>query len=190
MGYAVAEAASERGAQVLLVSGPVALEKPSGAEIISITTAEEMYRAVMQRYEECDVIVMVAAVADYRPAEVSLIKIKKAGDTLSLELEKNTDIAAELGKVKGSRILAGFCAETNDLVENAKKKIVSKNLDLIVANDVTAEGAGFGTDTNIIKIVRKDGSIAEVPLMSKLAAAHRIMDEITGILQTGVNKAK
>lgn len=178
MGYAIAEAASERGAEVLLVSGPVAVRKPSGTDLVEVMTAKEMYTAVMKNYEACDIVIMAAAVADYRPAEVSKVKIKKKDENMTLKLEKNNDIAKELGKVKGNRILVGFCAETNDLLENAKKKIEAKNLDMIVANDVTMEGAGFETDTNIITIVRKDGSVLELPIMSKLSAANRIMDEI------------
>ncbi|MEN6313089.1 MAG: bifunctional phosphopantothenoylcysteine decarboxylase/phosphopantothenate--cysteine ligase CoaBC [Clostridiaceae bacterium] len=184
MGYAVAEAAAERGAEVLLVSGPVSVEKPAGVNLVAVTTAKEMYAAVMENYEAYDIVIMAAAVADYRPAEVSEIKIKKKDDEMTLILEKNNDIAKEVGKVKGSRILVGFCAETNDLLENAKKKIEIKNLDMIVANDVTMEGAGFGTDTNIITVVRKDGSVLELPMMSKLSAAHRIMDEIAVLRST------
>lgn len=184
MGYAVAEAAVERGAEVLLVSGPVWVEKPAGVNLVAVTTAKEMYAAVMENYKAYDIVIMAAAVADYRPAEVSGIKIKKKDDEMTLILEKNNDIAKEVGKVKGSRILVGFCAETNDLLENAKKKIKIKNLDMIVANDVTMEGAGFGTDTNIITVVRKDGSVLELPMMSKLSAAHRIMDEIAVLRST------
>ena len=181
MGYAVAEAAAERGAEVLLISGPVSIEKPVGVDFIAVTTAQEMYERVMKNYGACDIVVMVAAVADYRPAEVSDIKIKKSDDDLILRLEKNIDILKELGKVKGNRILAGFCAETNDLLENARKKVEAKNLDIIIANDVTMQGAGFGTDTNIIKLIKKDGSVIELPLMSKLSAAHRIWDEIAAL---------
>lgn len=183
MGYAVAEAAAERGAEVLLISGPVSIEKPAGVDFVAVTTAEEMHAAVMKNYEACDILVMVAAVADYRPSEVSDIKIKKKEEEeeLTLRLQKNTDISKELGSIKENRILVGFCAETNDLLENARKKIDAKNLDLIVANDVTMEGAGFGTDTNIIKLVKRDGSVIELPIMSKLMAAHRIMDEIAAL---------
>ena len=178
MGYAVANAALERGAKVLLISGPVSLEKPPGVDFEAVTTAEEMHMAVMNNAEDSDIILMVAAVADYRPSEVSDIKMKKRDDCLTLRLEKNADILKELGSIKGKRVLVGFCAETNDLLENARKKLEEKNLDIIVANDVTMEGAGFGTDTNIIKIVKRDGSVLELPLMSKVTAAHRIMDEI------------
>lgn len=178
MGYAVAEAAAERGAEVLLISGPVSIGKPAGVELVSVTTAKEMYTAVMENYAAYDIVIMAAAVADYRPADISDIKIKKKEDEMTLKLERTTDIAKEVGKAKGNRVLVGFCAETNDLLENARKKIASKNLDMIVANDVTKKGAGFGTDTNIITIIRKDGSVLELPIMSKQSAAHRIMDEI------------
>jgi len=183
MGYAVAEAAVRRGADVLLVSGPVSIEKPEGAEIINVTTAQEMYDAVMNNYKDYDCIVMVAAVADYRPKKVSELKIKKDSSFDAIELEKTIDILNELGKIKGSRILAGFCAETDNLMENAMSKIQQKNLDLIIANNVTLEGAGFGTDTNIITIIRKDGTVIDLPLMSKLSAADKIIDEISGLRQ-------
>lgn len=183
MGYAVAEAAVRRGAVVLLVSGPVSIEKPEGAEIINVTTAQEMYDAVMNNYKDYDCIVMVAAVADYRPKKVSELKIKKDSSFDAIELEKTIDILNELGKIKGSRILAGFCAETDNLMENAMNKIQQKNLDLIIANNVTLEGAGFGTDTNIITIIRKDGTVIDLPLMSKLSAADKIIDEISGLRQ-------
>ena len=180
MGYAVAEAAVSRGAEVLLITGPVSVEKPAGVEVISVTSAQDMYEAVMKNYKASDIIVMVAAVADYRPQKVSDIKIKKneEDEEFTLRLEKTTDILKEVGKIKEYRTLIGFCAETNDLLMNARKKVEAKNLDMIIANDVTMEGAGFGTDTNIIKLVKKDGSVIDLPLMSKLAAAHRIMDEI------------
>lgn len=182
MGYAVAEAALERGAEVLLISGPVSIESPAGADVIRVLTAEEMRAAVMDHYKGFDIIIMLAAVADYRPAEVSSIKIKKKEDEMTLKLEKNTDIARELGKVKENRYFVGSCAETNDLLENAMKKIETKNLDMIIANDVTMEGAGFEVDTNIIKLVKKDGSVTDLPLMSKREAAGRIFDEIRSML--------
>ncbi len=183
MGYAVAKAAVERGAEVVLVSGPVSLEQPDGVKFVPVISAEDMYHAVMERFEICDAVIGAAAVADYRAAEISKLKLKKNDDDMTLRLEKNTDIMKELGKIKGGRILAGFCAETDHLLENAAKKIKTKNLDLIVANDVTMEGAGFGTDTNIIKIMRRDGSVEDLPLMSKLSAAHRILDEIAALVR-------
>lgn len=178
MGYAVASAAFKRGAAVTLVTGPVNLIPPSGVEVVNVTSAIEMYNEVMKVYESYDVLIMVAAVADYRCVAVADKKIKKSGDTLVLELVKNPDIAAELGKVKGDRILVGFSAETNDLIKNASAKLDSKNMDMIVANDVTMEGAGFGTDTNIVKIVTRDGSVVDLPVMSKDKVAHRILDEV------------
>ncbi|HEX2946593.1 MAG TPA: bifunctional phosphopantothenoylcysteine decarboxylase/phosphopantothenate--cysteine ligase CoaBC [Clostridia bacterium] len=183
MGYALAEAAVERGAEVVLVSGPVSVVRPEGVDFVPVDSAADMYKAVTDRFKDCDAVIMAAAVADYRAAEVSALKIKKNDDAMVLRLEKNTDILKELGKIKGSRILAGFCAETDHLLENAAKKVEAKNLDLIVANDVTMEGAGFGTDTNIIKIMRRDGSVEDLPLMSKLAAAHRILDEIAALVR-------
>lgn len=178
MGYAVAQAAADRGADVVLVSGPVSIGAPDGVRLISVNTAVEMRDAVIKEFYDCDAVVMAAAVADYRAAEVSDLKIKKNDDELVIRLEKNPDILRELGSIKGDRILAGFCAETDHLVENALKKVETKNLDMIVANDVTMEGAGFGTDTNIIKIIKRDGSVTDLPLMSKLAAAHRVLDEL------------
>lgn len=181
MGYAVAKAALERGACVKLVTGPVNIAPPPGAEVVCVTTAVEMHNEVMKSYGDFDIIVMVAAVADYRCASVAERKIKKSGEKLTLELVKNPDIAAELGKVKGSRILVGFSAETDNLLENAALKLASKNMDMIVANDVTMEGAGFGVDTNIVKLIKRDGSRIDLPVMSKEGVAHRILDEVLSI---------
>lgn len=176
MGYAVAQAAADRGADVVLVSGPVSIGVPDSVKMIPVNTAVEMRDAVLKEFPDCDAVVMAAAVADYRAAEVSELKIKKADEELVIRLEKNPDILKELGNIKGDKILAGFCAETDHLVDNALKKVGTKNLDMIVANDVTMEGAGFGTDTNIIKIIKKDGVVIDLPLMSKLAAAHKVLD--------------
>jgi len=181
MGYAVARAAHERGADVLLISGPVGIECPEGVKLVSTATAEEMCKAVLDNFGNCDVVVMAAAVADYRPAEVSETKIKKNDDEMVLRLVRTPDILKKLGTIKGNRILVGFSAETDHLTDNAMKKLESKNLDMIVANDVTMEGAGFGTDTNIIKIIKRDGTVIDLPLMSKLEAAHRILDEVRGL---------
>ncbi|GAE88756.1 phosphopantothenoylcysteine decarboxylase [Acetivibrio straminisolvens JCM 21531] len=181
MGYAVAKAALERGAFVKLVTGPVNITPPSGAEVVCVTSAIDMYNEVMKSYESFDVLVMVAAVADYRCASVSESKIKKSGDRFTVELVKNPDIAAELGKVKGDRVLVGFSAETDNLLENAALKLASKNMDMIVANDVTVEGAGFGVDTNIVKFIKRDGSSIDLPIMSKEDVAHRILDEVLSI---------
>ncbi len=178
MGYAVAGAAANRGANVRLVSGPVSIDCPKDVELVKVLTAEEMRRAVIDSYEGYDIIIMVAAVADYKCADISDIKIKKKDDEMVIKLEKNPDILKELGGLKGDKLLVGSCAETNDLVENALGKIRSKNLDMIIANDVTMEGAGFEVDTNIIKIIKRDGTIRELPLMSKKAAADEILDDI------------
>lgn len=181
MGFAVAEAAVARGAQVVLVAGPVSIEVPKGVDYIPVLSADEMYDAVMEHYISSNVVIMAAAVADYKVETPADLKIKKNADEWTLRLAKNKDILKELGKIKGDKILAGFCAETDHLLENADKKVKEKKLDFIVANDVTMEGAGFGTDTNIIKILRADGSLEELPLMSKLLAAHRILDVIAEI---------
>jgi phosphopantothenoylcysteine decarboxylase/phosphopantothenate--cysteine ligase, prokaryotic len=178
MGYAVARAASDRGAFVKLVTGPVSIKAPENVNVMEVVTASEMYSAVMDSYKDYDIIIMVAAVADYKCAEIADRKIKKNENEMYLRLEKNPDILKELGMLKEDRILVGACAETNDLIDNAKLKLFTKNLDMIIANDVTIEGAGFETDTNIIKILKKDGSIIELPKMSKLDAAHKILDEI------------
>jgi len=183
MGYAVAEAAARRGAKVILISGPTALKPPQGVEFTSVETASQMYEAVLERFPCVDVVVKSAAVADYRPIEVAGQKIKKHTDTMSLELMKNPDILADLGRRKENQILIGFAAETSELEQNARQKVAGKNLDLLVANDVTQPGAGFGADTNIAKFVYPDGSIVSLPLMDKLALAHRILDEALAIRQ-------
>jgi phosphopantothenoylcysteine decarboxylase/phosphopantothenate--cysteine ligase len=183
MGYAIAQNALNRGAEVILVTGPVNIEPPVGANVISVTTADEMYEAVMRNYEACDVMIMMAAVADYRSESVEANKIKKTNEEMTIRLIKNHDIAAELGKVKGSRILVGACAETENLIENANKKIKSKNFDLIMANDVTVEGAGFGIDTNIVQIVSADGDIASLPIMSKTEVADYLLSSVVELLE-------
>ncbi|MCX7923221.1 MAG: bifunctional phosphopantothenoylcysteine decarboxylase/phosphopantothenate--cysteine ligase CoaBC [Clostridia bacterium] len=179
MGYAIAEAAAARGAQVKVISGPVHIQKPHTAVIEDVTTADEMLEAALNSYNDFDIIIMSAAVADYKCASIADKKIKKTDETLSIELVKNPDIAKELGKIKKQgKVHVGFSAETNELVTNAKAKLKSKNFDMIVANDVTMEGAGFGVDTNIVKLIGKDGSILELPLMKKIEVAHKILDQI------------
>ncbi len=182
MGYAIASNALKRGAEVILISGPVNIEPPAEAAFISVTTADEMYEAVMSNYASCDVMIMMAAVADYRSESVEANKIKKTSDELVIRLIKNHDIAAELGKIKEHRILVGACAETENLLENANKKIKSKNFDLIMANDVTEEGAGFGIDTNIVQIVSDDGSITPLPIMSKFEVADHLLTSVVEIV--------
>jgi phosphopantothenoylcysteine decarboxylase/phosphopantothenate--cysteine ligase len=181
MGYAIAKNALKRGAEVVLVSGPVSLEPPAGVKLIQVTTADEMYDAVMSNYEPCDGMIMMAAVADYKSETVEANKIKKTDDQMTIRLVKNHDIAAELGKIKGSRVLVGACAETENLLQNAEKKIKAKNFDLIMANDVTEEGAGFGSDTNIVQFVAKDGSVEAMPIMSKSEVADQLISRIVAL---------
>ncbi|MBF7082316.1 bifunctional phosphopantothenoylcysteine decarboxylase/phosphopantothenate--cysteine ligase CoaBC [Desulfallas sp. Bu1-1] len=178
MGYALARAAANRGAGVYLVSGPTNLEPPEGVKLVHVETAAEMFRAVMELYPRVDVVVKAAAVADYRPRVTATQKIKKEDDGLVLELEKNVDILLELGKNKRHQLLVGFAAETEDLINNARRKLVKKNLDMLVANDVMQPGAGFGTDTNIAKLIFPDGRIKSLPLMDKLELSDRIWDEV------------
>lgn len=178
MGYAVAEAAAKRGAKVFLVSGPVNLETPAGVERIDVRTAEEMHRAVVERFAQASVAILTAAVADYRPVERRGEKIKKGVAPLAISLEPTTDILAEVARNKGEKIVVGFAAETDHVAEHARKKLASKNADLIVANDVTAEGAGFDRDTNVVTLFSRDGRDLALPKMPKSEVAQRIMDEV------------
>ncbi len=181
MGYALAEAALERGARVILVSGPVNIPAPNGANLIPVVSASDMFEAVTKHYSEADVVIKAAAVADYHPKVRLPSKLKKAGEEQTLELVKTLDILYYLGENKGARILVGFAAETDNLVENAAKKMHAKNLDLIVANDITQPGAGFGTDTNIVKLMYKDGRVEELAKMGKKDVAHRILDRVVSL---------
>ncbi len=184
MGYALAEAAFQRGAKSILVSGPSNLMAPPGVEIIRVETAQEMYEVVMNKYNSVDVIIKAAAVADYRPRNPSEHKIKKSGDTFNLEMEKNIDILYELGanKLEGLT-LVGFAAETDDLVENAWQKIKKKNLDLMIANDIKVPGSGFGSDDNLVKIIYPDGQVKSLELMNKRVLSDYILDEVIKIRQ-------
>lgn len=182
MGYSIADAAVRRGADVILVTTPTALVAPIGAKVQRVQSAREMHEAVMQHFPAVDVVIKAAAVADYRPKVMAEQKIKKEGDTLTLELEKNPDILLELGKRKQRhQTLVGFAAETQSLEENARAKLQKKNLDLVVANDVTQPGAGFGTDTNIAKLLFADGRVVPLPQMEKLKMANRILDTVLEI---------
>ncbi len=182
MGYSLAGAAFKRGARVILVTTPTSLTPPPGVDIVRVETAREMHEAVINRYAEADVVIKAAAVADYRPRLMAEQKIKKEGDTLTLELEKNPDILLDLGNNKMEGVtLVGFAAETENLIENAREKVKKKNLDLLVANDITLPGAGFGTDTNIAKLIHPDGSIKNLQLMDKFALSNRILDEVISI---------
>jgi phosphopantothenoylcysteine decarboxylase/phosphopantothenate--cysteine ligase len=182
MGYEIAKAFVERGARVVLVSGPTHIDIPKGVTFIPVETAADMYNAVMMHLEEADIIVGAAAVADYRPKEAKKEKIKKDEETMVIELVKNPDIMYEVGQKKGNKISVGFAAETENLIDYAKKKLKEKNMDLIVANDVSQEGAGFEVDTNIIKVINKDLEVKEYPMMTKREAAHVILDEIAKLL--------
>jgi phosphopantothenoylcysteine decarboxylase / phosphopantothenate---cysteine ligase len=181
MGYRLAEAARDRGAKVILVSGPTGLAVPHGVELVAVRSAEDMQRAVGERVGPATVVIAAAAVSDYRPAAASAAKIKKTGGAATLELVRTPDILKGLGETKGGRVLVGFAAETEDLVANARKKLEAKNLDLVVANDVTAAGAGFGGDTNAVVLLRKGGGRVDVPLASKREVAERILDEVLAV---------
>lgn len=179
MGYALARAAWRRGARVVLVSGPTALIPPFGAEFIPVESARQMREAVLDRAPGCDVIIKAAAVADYRPRERAGDKLKKRGEEMTIELVKNPDILRELGAAKPSgQLLVGFAAETTDLDAHATAKLTGKNLDMIVANDVSAPGAGFGVDTNIVRLLYRDGTKEELPLLSKEEVAGAILDRV------------
>ena len=179
MGYALAEKAVQRGARVILISGPTNLAPPLGLEnFISVNTAKEMYEAVIKHFDEADVVIKSAAVADFSPSDIKSEKIKKHGSNMVLELKKNPDILQELGNKKTGQILVGFAAETNDISFNAQDKLKRKNLDFIVVNNVAEEGAGFAVDTNIVNIIYKDGRIEELPKMSKRDLADVILDRV------------
>jgi phosphopantothenoylcysteine decarboxylase / phosphopantothenate---cysteine ligase len=178
MGYAVAAAAARRGAKVSLVSGPVNLETPAGVERVSVRTAEEMRNSVVERLPESTIAIFAAAVADYRPAETQTEKMKRNREPLTIRLEPTPDILAEAAQTKGDRLIVGFAAETEHVAENARKKLAAKNADLIVANDVTAEGAGFDHDTNIVTLFSRDGRDVALPKLGKSAVAQRILDEV------------
>ena len=178
MGYAVARAAARRGAKVVLVTGPTALETPGGVERIDVRSAEDMLRAVEARFPECTLAIFAAAVADYRAVEPSESKIKRTQDALTLRLEPNPDILATVAREKGDRLVVGFAAETDNVAENARKKLAQKNADVMVANDVTAEGAGFDVDTNTVTLLSSDGRDLPLPRLTKAEVAERILDEV------------
>lgn len=179
MGYAIAEEARDRGAEVLLITGPTDLNTPHGIEVIQVNTNNEMFNAVMDNYSNNDIIVKCAAVADYKPEAYSEIKIKKAGEILDLKLVQDTDILFELGKRKSEKqVLIGFAAESNDLIQNAKQKIEKKNLDYIVANDIMSKDTGFSSDYNRVNIISRDGEMVSLDKMSKREVAREIFNTI------------
>jgi phosphopantothenoylcysteine decarboxylase / phosphopantothenate---cysteine ligase len=180
MGFSLAKAAQQRGADVTLISGPVSLETPRKVERINVSTAEEMFNAVKENVKGTDIIIMSAAVADFKPKQVSGNKIKKSQTgELAIETEKTIDILEYLGKNKSGYKLAGFALETDNEIEYAKDKITKKNLDIVVVNNPKDQGAGYGTDTNVISIIDKNMNITKYDLMSKFDAANKILDKIT-----------
>jgi phosphopantothenoylcysteine decarboxylase/phosphopantothenate--cysteine ligase len=190
MGYALAVAAHRRGAEVTLISGPTNLPLPPVEKIIRVRTAKEMHKAVMDNYKKAAIIIKAAAVADYSPQISAAEKIKKDKKTLSLELKNNPDIIADLGRNKGGRILVGFAMETQNLLVNARGKLKKKNMDLIVANNLREEGAGFRTDTNIITIIDRTGKAESFDKITKIEAADAILDRVKKIIDGKVRNKK
>jgi len=179
MGYALAEAARDRGAEVTLITAPTQLPNPAGMDVVSVETAAEMKKAVAEAVAGADALIMTAAVTDYRPKSTAEAKIKKKSPTLTLELIRTPDILAE---AKGSFLKIGFAAESENIVANAKQKLEKKQLDLIAANDITDASSGFGTDTNKVTLIDKQGKVEDLPLLSKREVAERILDRVVGIL--------
>lgn len=178
MGYAIAEAARDRGADVLLISGPTSLSRPAGVDFVAVESVQEMFDAVMEALPDSDIVIKSAAVSDYRPRTVYDHKMKKGDGALLLELDKAPDILKTIGERKTTQFLVGFAAETQDLLENAKSKLERKNLDMIVANNVLTEGAGMGSDTNIVTLMSRSGEQVELAQMSKRAVADKLFDAI------------
>ena len=182
MGYAIAEAARDLGANVTLISGPSALTPLAGVNFFKVESARDMRRLVLENFPESQIVIKAAAVADYRVKNVADHKIKKNDEELTLVLEKNPDILKELGQKKQKgQVLVGFAAETQNLIQYAQSKLEKKNLDMIVANDVSKPQAGFNVDTNLIKLLKRDGSIEELPLMSKKDLAYIILNHVMKI---------
>lgn len=177
MGAAAAMAAMLRGADVTLISAHTDVAPPPFVEVINVNTAQQMYEAVIDRFDDVDIIIKAAAVADYRPKIVADGKIKKSDGTMTVEFERTPDILAELGRRKGGQFLCGFSMETENLVENSRAKLEKKNLDMIAANSLRTPGAGFGVDTNVVTLITKS-EIKELPMLTKLDTAHAIFDEI------------
>jgi len=181
MGYALAQAAARRGASVILISGPTRLDPPSGVTFVPVRSTEEMHRAVLEHFSHATALIMAAAIADYRPVAYQPRKMKRVNDRVRLELESTPDILADVARGKGDRLIIGFAAETENVAEHARAKLESKQADLIVANDVTAEGAGFDHDTNVITLHFRDGGEKAFARMPKSDAAHRILDALRGL---------
>lgn len=181
MGYALAARAAARGASVTLVSGPSTLAPPWGVRFVGVESAADMAREVKNAFKDTDAVIKAAAVADLIPKNPSARKLKKDESTGTLELTRTEDILKSLGEIKGTKILVGFAAETEDLLKNARKKLESKNLDMIVANDVSRSDSGFGVDTNVVRIIQKDGTESELPLMTKEEVADAVLDRVKGL---------
>ncbi len=184
MGFCIAEVSKGRGARVVLISGPVCLKPPSGVELINVRTAGEMMESVCGNFEKADVLIMASAVSDYRPSVFSGAKLKKGSGQISLKLEETEDILRILSEKKGKRVLVGFSADTEKMEESALSKLKHKNLDLIVANNILEEGAGFGADTNIVKLIDSSGSIESLPRLSKEKVAERVLDKVSELFKT------
>jgi phosphopantothenoylcysteine decarboxylase / phosphopantothenate---cysteine ligase len=185
MGYAIAEAAQARGAQVVLVTGPTAIPTPKGVDVVPVATAEEMMKALSTRLAWSTAVIMAAAVADFRPTHLVSQKIRKQGRTnQTLDLEQTTDILTSLSAKRTTQLMVGFAAETHDLIAHAKTKLTTKGLDLIVANDVTRQGAGFGSDQNAATLIDRQGGMMELPLMPKRALADAILNRAEELLRT------
>lgn len=182
MGYALAEVAEQLGAEVTLVSGPTQLEKPAHVIFKAVQSTEEMYQALVSSFEEADIVIMAAAPADYTPAVYQHEKIKKTEGNLVVEFERTQDILYHLGQAKTHQILVGFAAESNDLLENATKKLKRKNCDMIIANDITRNDAGFALDVNTVHLINRDGSIESLPTMTKENLAKKIFQKIEKVL--------
>ncbi len=178
MGYAMAEAAAKLGAQTTLISGPVGIDPPSGVQVVQVESAQDMFEAVIEHFDSASMVIKTAAVADYRPIEIHAQKMKKQSGESTIVLERTTDILAELGNRKTSQLLIGFAAETNDVVHYAKGKLVKKNADYIIANDVTEVGSGFGTDTNAVTLVGKNNIEMHFPHMNKKELALQLLQTI------------
>jgi phosphopantothenoylcysteine decarboxylase/phosphopantothenate--cysteine ligase len=187
MGYAIARQAANRGAKVTLISGPSNQPVPTNVTVVAVTSAQEMFAAVQQVYGNADVVIKAAAVADYRPKTVAAQKIKKSDEDLVLALERNPDILAWLGEQKQQQILVGFAAETDNIQQNALGKLQRKHLDLIAANDLTQQHSGFARDTNQITIYGADGTVTALPVLSKEAAADRLLDLVLQLYQNKQN---
>ena len=184
MGYSIAKQAVLRGADVTLITGETHITLPEGlSKVVKIKSACDLHEAMMKNLDENQVVIQSAAVADYRPRDYHEHKIKKSDDDLTIVLERNKDVAHEIGKVKGDRILVGFAAETDDVEANAKRKIEKKNLDFIVLNDLTKQGAGFGVETNIVKIIDRSGEMQEYPKLSKTEVGDIILDKVLAMAE-------